>query len=94
MLNRRKRKCCIGVVTNDKNNKTRHVCVERAYRHFLYDRVLRDKNKFVVHDEENISHLGDIVKIIESRPLSKTKRWVIIKIINQATSKKSFMAKL
>ncbi|MDR3274900.1 MAG: 30S ribosomal protein S17 [Endomicrobium sp.] len=83
MSERGKRKCRIGVVISDKSEKTRYVSVERTYRHSLYDRVLRSKDKFAVHDEKNISHLGDKVKIMESRPLSKTKKWVLVEIVNK-----------
>jgi small subunit ribosomal protein S17 len=83
MLKRAKRKCRIGIVVSDKSSKTRLVFIERTYRHFLYDRVLRSKSKFAVHDEKNVSHLGDTVKIMESRPLSKTKSWVLVEVINK-----------
>ncbi|MDR3253914.1 MAG: 30S ribosomal protein S17 [Endomicrobium sp.] len=83
MSERGKRKYRIGVVVSDKSDKTRYVSVERTYRHSLYDRVLRSKNKFAVHDEKNISHLGDKVKIMESRPLSKTKKWVLVEVVNK-----------
>jgi small subunit ribosomal protein S17 len=83
MLERGKRKFRTGVVVSDKSNKTRQVSVERTYRHSLYERVLRSKSKVIVHDEKNISHVGDTVRIMESRPLSKMKRWVLIEIINK-----------
>jgi small subunit ribosomal protein S17 len=85
MPERGKRKSRIGVVVSDKTDKTRQVSVERTYRHSLYDRVLRSKSKFAVHDEKNISHVGDTVKIMESRPLSKTKRWVLVEVVNKAS---------
>ncbi len=84
MAERGKRKFKTGVVVSDKSNKTRLVTVERTYRHSLYDRVMRGKSKFAVHDEENISKVGDTVKIMECRPLSKTKRWVMIEVVNKA----------
>ncbi|OEG70950.1 30S ribosomal protein S17, partial [Candidatus Endomicrobiellum trichonymphae] len=74
-----------GVVVIDKSNKTRQVSVERTYRHYLYERVLRSKDKFIVHDEKNISHVGDTVKIMESRPLSKTKRWILVEVVNKTS---------
>ncbi|MCA6085708.1 30S ribosomal protein S17 [Candidatus Endomicrobiellum agilis] len=86
MSERGKRKFRTGVVVSDKNSKTRRVSVERTYRHSLYDRVLRSKSKFVVHDEKNISHTGDKVRIMESRPLSKTKRWVLVEVINKISA--------
>ena len=81
MAERGKRKYKTGVVVSDKTNKTRHVSVARTYRHSLYDRVMRGKSKFAVHDEKNVSKLGDTVKIMECRPLSKTKRWVLVEVI-------------
>lgn len=84
MAERGKRKYRTGVVVSDKSSKTRLVSVERTYRHSLYDRVIRSKSKFAVHDEENASKIGDTVKIMESRPLSKTKRWIMVEIISKA----------
>ncbi len=84
MAERGKRKYRTGVVVSDKSSKTRLVAVERTYRHSLYDRVIRSKSKFAVHDEKNESHMGDTVKIMECRPLSKTKRWVMVEVINKA----------
>jgi small subunit ribosomal protein S17 len=84
MAERGKRKYRTGVVVSDKSSKTRLVSVERTYRHSLYDRVLRSKSKFAVHDEQNASKAGDTVKIMECRPLSKTKRWVLVEVINKA----------
>ncbi|MDR1663227.1 MAG: 30S ribosomal protein S17 [Endomicrobium sp.] len=81
MLERGKRKNRIGIVVSDKNDKTRLVSVERTYRHSLYGRVFRSKNKFAVHDEKNESRIGDKVEIMESRPMSKTKKWVLVKVI-------------
>jgi small subunit ribosomal protein S17 len=83
MSERGKRKLRIGVVVSDKSNKTRQVSIERTYRHSLYERVLRSKDKFIAHDEKNISHVGDTVKIMESRPLSKTKRWVLVEVVSK-----------
>jgi small subunit ribosomal protein S17 len=84
MAERGKRKYRTGVVVSDKSSKTRLVSVERSYRHALYDRVIRSKSKFAVHDEKNESRMGDTVKIMECRPLSKTKRWVMVEVINKA----------
>ncbi|MDR2645479.1 MAG: 30S ribosomal protein S17 [Endomicrobium sp.] len=83
MSERGKRKSRIGIVVSDKSDKTRLVSIERTYRHSLYGRVLRSKNKFAVHDEKNESRLGDKVEIMESRPMSKMKRWVLVKVINK-----------
>ena len=84
MVERGKRKYRTGVVVSDKSSKTRLVSVERSYRHALYDRVIRSKRKFAVHDENNESRMGDMVKIMECRPLSKAKRWVMVEVINKA----------
>jgi small subunit ribosomal protein S17 len=84
MAERGKRKFRTGIVVSDKANKTRQVSIERTYRHSLYDRVLKTKSKFAVHDEKNESKLGDKVKIMESRPLSKTKRWVLVEVVAKA----------
>jgi len=83
MPERGKRRCRIGVVISDKSDKTRQVSIERTYRHPLYGRVLRSKTKVAVHDGKNISRVGDRVKIMESRPLSRTKRWVLIGLVNK-----------
>ncbi|GHT43004.1 30S ribosomal protein S17 [Endomicrobiia bacterium] len=82
MPERGKRKCRTGIVVSDKADKTRLVSVGRTYRHSLYGRVFRSKSKFAVHDEKNISHLGDTVTIMESRPFSRTKRWVLVEVCN------------
>ena len=81
MVERAKRKTRTGIVVSDKAAKTRTVSVERTYRHAKYDRVLKTKSKFAAHDETNVSKMGDKVVIMESRPLSKTKRWVVIEVI-------------
>jgi small subunit ribosomal protein S17 len=85
MSERGKRKLRMGVVVSYKSNKTRQVSIERTYRHSLYERVLRSKDRFIVHDEKNISHVGDTVKIMESRPLSKTKRWVLVEVVSKTS---------
>ncbi|MDR1695818.1 MAG: 30S ribosomal protein S17 [Endomicrobium sp.] len=84
MAERGKRTFRTGVVVNDKSDKTRMVLVSRTYRHSLYDRVLRSKRKYAVHDEKNVSRMGDTVKIMESRPISKTKKWVLVEVVNKA----------
>ncbi|MCL5409140.1 MAG: 30S ribosomal protein S17 [Candidatus Omnitrophica bacterium] len=76
-----------GVVSSDKMNKTRVVVVERLSRHPLYKKIIRKKNKFYVHDEGNISKVGDMVKIQQIRPLSKMKRWKLIDIIKKGQVK-------
>lgn len=80
------RKRAIGTVTRDKTLKTRRVEVPRLYRHPRYGKTLRSKTICYVHDEKNESHVGDLVEIIESRPLSKTKRWSLIRIVQKSTA--------
>jgi len=73
-----------GIVVSDKMNKTRVVLVTRQVCYPLYEKVVRQKKKYYVHDENNLSHLGDKVKIIESRPLSHLKRWRLLEILGKA----------
>jgi small subunit ribosomal protein S17 len=86
MLKRKKRKHRVGIISRDGSDKTRHVFVERTYRHSFYGRVLRTKKKFVIHDEKNISRVGDVVEIMESRPFSKTKRWVLVRVVDKTST--------
>jgi small subunit ribosomal protein S17 len=79
-----KRKTKTGRVVSDKMDKTIVVSVERLARHPLYKRVIRLTTKFKAHDEDNAAHVGDTVLIEESRPLSATKRWRLIRVIAQA----------
>ncbi|MCX7917419.1 MAG: 30S ribosomal protein S17 [bacterium] len=72
-----------GIVVSDKMDKTRIVMVETMTQHPIYKKIIRKRKKFVAHDEDNISKKGDIVRIIQTRPLSKTKRWKIIEIIGK-----------
>ena len=76
----------IGVVTSDKMNKTRRVEVERTFKHAKYGKTVRSRTICHIHDEENTSHKGDIVEIVESRPLSKLKRWELVRVVTKATS--------
>jgi small subunit ribosomal protein S17 len=75
----------VGVVVSDKMNKTRVVVVERAFRHPRYERVVKRTARFKAHDERNEAHLGDRVLIVETRPLSKDKRWRIKEILERAS---------
>jgi small subunit ribosomal protein S17 len=79
-----KRKTKVGRVVSDKMDKTIVVSVERLARHPLYKRVIRLTTKFKAHDELNDAHTGDTVQIEESRPLSATKRWKLIKVVQRA----------
>jgi small subunit ribosomal protein S17 len=78
------RKTKTGRVVSDKMDKTIVVSVERLARHPLYKRVIRLTTKFKAHDEANEAHVGDTVQIEESRPLSATKRWRLVRIVQKA----------
>src|SRR5919201_7022853 len=79
-----KRKTKVGRVVSDRMDKTIVVSVERLARHRLYKRVIRLTTKFKAHDEANEAHVGDTVRIEESRPLSATKRWRLVEIVQRA----------
>jgi small subunit ribosomal protein S17 len=79
-----KRKTKVGRVVSDKMDKTIVVSVERLARHPLYKRVIRLTTKFKAHDEANDARIGDTVLIEESRPLSATKRWRLIEVVQRA----------
>lgn len=81
---RGKRKAKVGRVVSDKMDKTIVVSVERLARHRIYKRVIRLTTKFKAHDEHNEAHIGDTVRIEESRPLSATKRWRLVEIVTKA----------
>jgi len=73
----------VGVVVSDKMDKTIVVKVERQFAHPLYKRTVKKTKKFVAHDEGNTAKVDDLVEIIESRPLSRLKRWRLVKIITK-----------
>lgn len=81
---RNQRKVREGLVVSDKMDKTIVVEVERRVRHPLYVRIVRRTKRYKVHDEHNQARLGDQVRIMETRPLSKEKRWRLVEIIQQA----------
>lgn len=83
-VERKSRKTRIGVVTSDKMDKTITVSVERRVKHALYGKFINKTSKFHVHDEKNACGIGDTVRIMETRPLSKTKRWRLVDIIEKA----------
>ena len=80
-----KRRTKVGRVISDKMDKTVVVSVERLRRHPIYKRVVRLSSKFKAHDEENSAHVGDTVRIEESRPLSREKRWMVIEVVARGT---------
>jgi small subunit ribosomal protein S17 len=84
MVERNHRKERIGVVVSDKMNKSVVVNVERQLMHPIYGRTVRIKKRYVAHDETNDCKVGDTVKITETRPLSKTKRWRIVEVLDRA----------
>lgn len=83
-MERGRRKVRIGRVVSDKMDKTVVVAVETLVKHPLYGRIVRRTTKFKVHDEVNECGIGDTVEIMETRPLSKDKRWRVARIIEKA----------
>jgi small subunit ribosomal protein S17 len=81
---RGQRKTRIGTVVSDKGDKTVVVAVERRYAHPLYGKQVTRTKKYHAHDEANDYHVGDSVRIMETRPLSKLKRWRVIELIERA----------
>jgi small subunit ribosomal protein S17 len=81
-----RRRVLIGTVVSDKMDKTVVVRVARSYRHPLYGKVVKVHKKYHAHDENNSCQEGDEVRILETRPLSKTKRWVVIENLTQSAS--------
>ena len=75
----------VGRVVSDKMEKTRVVTVETLKKHRIYKRTYRQTKRFHVHDEGNLSHVGDLVRIEESRPLSKLKRWRLVEILKRGS---------
>ncbi|MBU3714343.1 MAG: 30S ribosomal protein S17 [Ferruginibacter sp.] len=82
-IERNLRKTKVGIVSSNKMDKTITVKVERKIKHPLYGKFLKKTNSFHAHDEKNECSIGDTVKIMESRPLSKTKRWRLVEIIEK-----------
>jgi len=74
-----------GVVVSSQADKTVVVKVERKFQHPLYSRTVKKTNKFMAHDENNTCQIGDVVTIVESRPLSKRKRWTVVSIVQKAS---------
>ena len=78
------RRVAVGIVTSDKMNKTRRVEIPRLVKHRRYGKYIRRRTICHVHDEQNQSHQGDTVEIMESRPLSKTKHWRLVRVVTRA----------
>lgn len=81
---RKIRKQRVGVVTSNKMEKSITISVERKLKHPIYGKFVKKSKKFMAHDEANECNIGDIVKITESRPLSKSKRWRLVEIVQRA----------
>lgn len=81
---RNSRKVRVGVVVSDGRDKTVTVEVASSTRHPRYDKIVRRSAKFHAHDETNDAHLGDTVRIMETRPISKQKRWRVVEIVERA----------
>ncbi|MCU0716855.1 30S ribosomal protein S17 [Pirellulaceae bacterium SH501] len=86
------RRILVGVVTSDKTAKTRRVEIERLVRHPRYSKIIRKKTVCHAHDENNESRVGDKVEIEESRPLSKLKRWNLIRVVEKNKAVESVSA--
>lgn len=86
-MERNLRKTLTGVVVSDKMDKTIVVAVEQQYQHKLYKKIVRRTYKLKAHDEKNEAQIGDTVKVMETRPLSKEKRWRLVEIVKKAEIK-------
>ena len=84
MVERNLRKTRIGVVKSNKMDKSITVTVERRVKHPIYGKFVKKTTSFHAHDEKNECTVGDVVKIMESRPLSRTKRWRLVEVVEKA----------
>jgi len=83
-MERNLRKERIGIVTSDKMTKSIVVVVERKLKHPMYGKFVKRSNKFLAHDEKEESNIGDTVRIMETRPMSKRKRWRLVEVVERA----------
>ena len=83
-MGRNLRKERVGLVTSNKMEKSIVVSIERKVKHDLYEKYVKKTSKFVAHDQENACNEGDKVKIMETRPMSKNKNWILVEIIERA----------
>jgi small subunit ribosomal protein S17 len=83
------RKEFVGIVASDKMQKTIVVDVTRLVRHGQYKKTIKTRVRFKAHDEKNEAHVGDKVRIVETRPLSRDKRWRLVEIVTKAASKET-----
>lgn len=81
---RRIRKTRQGVVVSDKMNQSVVVRVDRTVRHPLYKKIMRRSKKYMAHDQENTCRVGDVVRIMECRPISRRKRWRLVEVLQKA----------
>jgi small subunit ribosomal protein S17 len=81
---RNRRKTRTGVVVSEKMDKTILISMDRKFRHPLYGKIVRRSSKLAAHDEHNDAHVGDTVRVMETRPISKTKRWRVVEIVERA----------
>jgi len=84
MEHRNLRKERVGLVISNKMDKSIIVQIERRYKHTIYGKYVKKTNKFVAHDEKNDCNIGDTVRIMETRPLSRSKNWRLVEIIERA----------
>jgi small subunit ribosomal protein S17 len=82
-----RRKSMVGTVVSNKMDKTVVVVVERLARHPVYKKVVKLRKRFKAHDADNVCQMGDVVRIVESRPLSKEKRWVVEEIVRSTAER-------
>ena len=83
-MERNKRKTRVGLVVSNKMQKTIVVAIDRLLRHPRYNRVIKRTSKLYAHDEKNQCQIGDKVKVMETRPLSKLKRWRLVEVLEKA----------
>jgi small subunit ribosomal protein S17 len=81
---RNRRKIRTGRVVSDRMDKTAVVSIERLVKHPVYGRYVRRREKFKVHDEQNLCHVGDLIRFMETRRLSKDKRWRLVEVLERA----------
>lgn len=84
IVQRKLRKQIVGIVTSDKMDKSITVVTERRLQHPIYGKMVKKSKKFIAHDEKNQCNIGDRVRIRETRPLSKRKRWGLVEILERA----------
>jgi small subunit ribosomal protein S17 len=84
METRKPRKTVVGRVVSDSMNKTIAVTVERIFQHPLYKKMVKRTAKIYAHDEERQAHVGDLVRVMSTRPISKMKRWRVVEVLEKA----------